>query len=51
MVKEVDFSTPWQRIDYISQIQKDSGINVSQYGPSDEDELRAAIRSHGYERT
>ncbi len=49
--KEVDFTTPWERIDYISRIQKDSGIDVSQYGPEDEEELRAEIKKNGHEWT
>lgn len=43
VVKEVDFTTPWQRIDYTQQILKDSGINVNDYAPADEEKLRADI--------
>ncbi len=43
--KEVDFQTPWQRIDYIAQVLSDSGIDVSVYGPEDEQALRDLIKS------
>ena len=42
-MREVDFTTPWDRIDYIAQIKKDSGIDVGQYNPEDEKELRELI--------
>lgn len=48
--KEVNFQTPWPRIDYIAQIQKDSGIDVSAYTDSDDDKLRADIIAAGYTR-
>lgn len=48
--REVDFSTPRRRIDYIDQIQQDSWIDVWQYGPSDEDALRELIKSKGFDR-
>lgn len=44
MVQEVNFTTPWERIDYISQIHKDSGIDIGQFGPEDADQLRSLIR-------
>lgn len=50
-VREVDFATPWERIDYIARIQQDSGIDVSQYGPDDADILRQKIREMGHEWT
>lgn len=43
--KEVNFQTPWQRIDYISQIKADSGIDVSDYSAEDEKVLRDLIKS------
>jgi lysyl-tRNA synthetase, class II len=43
-IKQVDFTTPWARIDYIAQVKKDSGIDVSQYHPGDEEQLRTAIK-------
>lgn len=48
--REVDFSTPWQRIDYTDQIKKDSGIDVSVYGPEDENKLREIIKDKGHKR-
>lgn len=49
-IKEVDFTTPWQRVDYIEQIKKDSGIDVSIYSAGDEEKLRADIQSRGHHR-
>ncbi len=43
--KEVDFQTPWQRVDYIAQVLADSGIDVSAYWPEDEQTLRDLIKS------
>ena len=43
--KLVDFSTPWARVDYISQIKKDSWLDVSSYQEWDEEKLRADILS------
>lgn len=48
--KEVNFQTPWPRIDYIAQIKKDSGIDVSIYTDGDEEKLRADIISAGHSR-
>lgn len=48
-VKAVDFTTPWQRIDYIAQIKKDCGIDVSEYWADDEKELRELIRRQWHE--
>ncbi len=50
ITKEVDFTTPWARIDYIDQIKKDSGIDVSQYGPKDEEKLRKLIKEKWHMR-
>jgi lysyl-tRNA synthetase class 2 len=30
-VKEVDFTTPWQRIDYVDLLKQDCGLDVSKY--------------------
>lgn len=30
-VKEVDFSTPWEKLDYVELIKKDCGVDVSKY--------------------
>lgn len=48
VVHEVNFQTPRQRVDYVQQIQKDSGIDVSQYMPEDEEQLRADILAKGH---
>jgi len=48
--KEVNFQTPWPRIDYIAQIKKDSGIDVSAYTDGDDDRLRGDIIATGHQR-
>ncbi len=48
--KEVSFQTPRARIDYISQIKQDSGIDVSHYTADDEAQLRTDIKAKGYTR-
>lgn len=49
-IKEVSFWQTWERIDYVKRIREDSGIDVGQYGPENEDELRALILSKGFHR-
>jgi len=46
--KEVDFTTPWQKIDYISGVKEKSGIDVEAYGTEDEEKLRSDIKKAGY---
>lgn len=41
--RSVDFSKPRSKIDYIEQIKIDADIDVTQYGPQDEEKLRAVI--------
>jgi lysyl-tRNA synthetase class II len=41
--KQVNFQTPWQRVDYIAGVKEQSGIDVSLYGPEDEQKLRVEI--------
>lgn len=48
--REVDFSTPRQRIDYIDQIKKDSGIDVWMYTADDEQQLRELIQEKWFTR-
>lgn len=48
--KEVNFQTPWQRIDYIAQIKKDSGIDVSAYRVGEDERLRNDIIQVGHQR-
>ena len=50
VTKEVNFVTPWQRIDYIEQIKKDSWIDVSLYGAEDEQTLRKLIKDGWFVR-
>lgn len=42
---QVDFTTPWKKIDYIAGVKEKSGIDIDAYGPEDEDALRADIKS------
>jgi len=46
--KLVSFQTPWKRIDYIAWVKEKSGIDVSQYGPEDEEALREEIKKAGH---
>lgn len=48
VAKTVNFQTPWPRVDYIAQIKKDSGIDVSAYSEADEDTLRNDIKAAGH---
>ncbi len=43
-IKEVDFTTPWARIDYVEQIKKDSWIDVSKYSRDDTERLLKDIK-------
>lgn len=47
-IKQVDFTTPWQRIDYIAGVKEKSGIDIGKYAPADEEKLRADIKKAGY---
>jgi lysyl-tRNA synthetase class 2 len=47
--KEVDFTTPWQRVDYIKGVKEASGIDIVAYGQDDADRLRSDIRAKGIE--
>ena len=44
-VKEVDFTTPWKRIDYTQWILDASGIDITKYEMNDADKLRADIKA------
>lgn len=46
--KEVSFKTPRQRVNYIDQIKKDSGIDVSAYTDGDDEKLRKDIKKQGH---
>lgn len=43
--KEVDFTTPRERIDYVAWVNKASWLDITQYSMDDSDKLRADIRS------
>ena len=45
--KIVDFTTPWERIDYTQGVNQTSGLDISQYGIDDADRLRADIQAKG----
>jgi lysyl-tRNA synthetase class 2 len=45
--KEVDFTTPWERIDYTKGVNEASGLDITQYSVADADKLRADIQSKG----
>jgi lysyl-tRNA synthetase, class II len=45
IVRDVDFTTPWKRIDYTKWILDASGIDITLYGMDDADKLRADIKS------
>lgn len=46
--RQVDFTTPWKKIDYIAGVKEKSGIDIDSYGPEDEDKLRADIKTAWY---
>ena len=47
--KMVDFTTPWERIDYTKAVNEASGLDITKYGADDSDKLRADIRAKGIE--
>ena len=48
-IKEVDFTTPWIRIDFTKGIEEASDIDITKYGMDDADKLRADIKAKGIE--
>lgn len=46
-IKEVDFITPWERIDYTKWVLDASGIDISKYSMDDAEELRKEIKEKG----
>ncbi len=44
-IKEVDFSTPWERIDYTKWVNDASGVDITKYWIDDADKLRADIKA------
>ena len=45
--REVDFTTPWKKIDYIEWVKKESGIDISKYTQWEETLLREDIQKAG----
>jgi len=43
--KMVDFSTPWERIDYVDGVNEASGLDITSYTMDDADKLRADIKA------
>lgn len=50
-IKEVDFTTPWKRIDYIAWVKEKSWIDIEKYWENDADKLRKDIKDawHNWE--
>lgn len=46
--REVDFTTPWKRIDYIAWVKEKSGIDIDKYWTEDEQQLRKDIKTAWY---
>jgi len=46
--KEVDFKTPFERIDYIAWVKEKSGIDIEAYWVKDEEKLRKDIKGAWY---
>jgi len=44
----VDFTTPWERIDYIAWVKEKSWIDIEAYTAEDEEKLRSDIKAAGY---
>ena len=42
--KEIDWSTPWEKIDYIKWVKEKSGIDITKYTIEDEKKLREDIQ-------
>jgi len=48
-IKEVDFTTPWKRVDFTKGIEEASWIDITKYGMDDADKLRTEIKAKGIE--
>jgi lysyl-tRNA synthetase class 2 len=46
--KEIDWSTPWEKIDYIQWVKEKSGIDITKYTIDDEEKLREDIKKAGF---
>ncbi len=47
--REVNFATPFERIDYVAGVNKASGLDITQYTMDDADKLRNDIKAKGIE--
>ncbi len=47
-VQTVDFTTPWEKVDYIAWVKEKSGIDIDKYESGDDEKLRADIKAAGY---
>lgn len=47
--KDVDFTTPWPKLDYVEGVNNASGLDITSYTIDDADRLRADIKSKGIE--
>ncbi|MDR2190963.1 MAG: hypothetical protein LBP53_07540 [Candidatus Peribacteria bacterium] len=45
--KEVDFTTPRERIDYTKGVNQASGLDITQYGEADAEQLKADLQAKG----
>ena len=46
--REIDWSTPWKRLDYVEGIKEITWIDISVYTMDDEEKLRQNIQKAGY---
>lgn len=43
-IQNVNFGSAWERIDYMKQIQEVTGVDITKYGPGDEEVFRDILR-------
>jgi lysyl-tRNA synthetase class 2 len=46
-IQNVDFGSTWEQLDYCAEIQKKSGIDISDYKVGDESKMREIIKATG----
>lgn len=46
--REINWQTPWRRIDYVKWIKEITWIDISKYSMDDDDKLREDIKKAGY---
>lgn len=44
VIQDVNFGATWERIDYMKRIAEVTGIDISQYGPGDEEVFRKILK-------